>query len=339
MDINNRRYIGCKTKLLTAINEEVEKCNCTNKDIFFDVFAGTGVVSYYFAKKGFSTILNDILFSNVIAYNAFFLNEPIRKDYLEKQINRYNSIDSTTLEENYFMTIYGDKYFTKENAKKIGFIRDDIEIKKDKLNYREYAYLITSLMYATDRVANTVGHYESYLKNKLNNRELLLETLDITSDMPIAHIYNEDANELVRKVDADIVYLDPPYNARQYVNFYHVLENLARWNKPNIDTLEGDSMKFPRDFLKSNYCRKNKAEVLFADLIEHIKAKIIIVSYNNTYSAKSDSSNNTIRLDYIVSVLSNKGKTRVKEIDYKPFNSGKTTLNQHKEYLITCIVN
>jgi adenine-specific DNA-methyltransferase len=180
-----------------------------------------------------------------------------------------------------------------------------------------------------------VGHFESFLKSEPKEHGVNLRLLEIPDGCIPADIYNLDANELSKKIKADIVYIDPPYNARQYVNFYHVLENLARWNKPT--EFEGKSMKFKRNELKSDYCR-NKAPKLFEDLINNINCKLIVVSYNNTYKAGSISSVNTISSKQIINALSKRGKVVVKEQDYKAFNSGKTELTGHKELLYICEV-
>ena len=132
-----------------------------------------------------------------------------------------------------------------------------------------------------------------------------------------------------------MVYIDPPYNARQYVNFYHVLENLARWNKPT--EFEGNSMKFKRDELKSGYSRA-QAPQLFSDLINDLNCKLIVVSYNNTYNARSGASINKISEEQIMDILSVKGEVLKREIDYNYFNAGKTDLKNHKEYLYVCKV-
>lgn len=336
MKINNRRYIGCKTKLLPNIYDVVVKRGFNNLNASFaDIFAGTGAVGGYFADKGFNVIFNDTLYSNYVAYCAFYGNGDLNFEKLSKKISLFNLIDSKTLKENYFSRVYGKKYFSIDDAKKIGYIRDTIENEKNIFSEREYYYLITSLMYACDKIANTVGHFESYLKSEPDTKGIKMELLEINNKINPAKIFNEDANTLVKKVKADIVYIDPPYNARQYINFYHVIENLARWNKPT--EFEGNSMKFKRDELKSDYCRK-KAPALFYDLINDIDAKLIIVSYNNTYKAGSISSVNTISSEQIIDVLQKKGKVSVEEINFKAFNSGKTELKGHKELLYICEV-
>ena len=337
MKINNRRYIGNKSKLLNFIYETVNKLGFDKSNVFFDVFAGTGVVASFFAEKGYKTILNDNLYSNAVAYEAFLGKGKLDQNKMSKLISEYNSINSVLLPDNYFSNVYAHKYFSVNDAKKIGYIRDDIESKKENLTNREYCYLITSLMYATDKIANTVGHFESFLNKEPLDKGVKLENLDIDTNIIPADIYNEDSNELAKKIKCDIAYIDPPYNARQYVNFYHVLENLSRWNKPT--QFEGNSMKFKRNELKSGYCRKNTAKLLFEDLINSLKTKLIVVSYSNTYDAKSTSSNNTLLPEEILFILRKKGKVIVKEKKYKTFNAGKTNLNGHKELLYICEVN
>lgn len=335
MKINNRRYIGCKTKLLDFICETISSYNFNEGSVLADIFAGTGVVANAFANKGYKTILNDTLYSNVVIYKAILGEGNLDMPLLEETIEYLNAINPETLDDNYFSTTYGNKYFSINDSKKIGFIRDYIEDNKGKFNEREYCYLISCLIYSCDKIANTVGHFESFLKKIPEDRGINLEIFDVNTNIIPADIYNEDANTLAPKIEADIVYIDPPYNARQYVNFYHVLENLARWNKPT--EFEGNSMKFKRNELKSDYCRK-KAPDLFRDLINSLKCKLIVVSYNNTYKAGSISSVNMISADQIIEILSKRGKVIVKETDYRAFNSGKTELEGHKELLYICEV-
>ncbi len=336
LQINNRRYIGSKNSLLSNI-EKVIKKHYKNYDFTLaDVFAGTGVVGNYFANKGSKVIVNDILFSNYVAYNTWLSDGEYDINKIEKMIDEYNSLNPSKLDNNYFSEKFGNKYFHVNDAKIIGYIRDDIESKKAQLTEREFYIVLTSLMYETDKIANTCGHFESFLNKEPKERGVQLRIPDINDLKQKNEIYCKDANKLVREIEADVFYIDPPYNARQYVNFYHVLENLALWQKP--EELEGNSMKFKRNHLKSDYS-KAKAPEVFKDLIDNIKGKLIVVSYNNTYDAKSGASNNKISEKQIEDILKNKGKLTKIEIDYKFFNAGKTDLKNHKEYLYVCEVN
>ncbi len=331
--IGNRRYTGSKKALLEDIYTSISPYP-KGRIVFADLFAGTGIVSAFMLGKGMSVIVNDFLQSNYIAYQAWFGCGDYSKKKLERIIAEFNSLNSSKLKENYFSKIYGNKYFSVSDAKKIGYIREKLE--KIKLTKREKSILVTSLMYATDKIANTVGHFEHFLSKKPQDKGVLLKLPHIEPFIGNATIYKMDANKLAREITCDIAYIDPPYNARQYVNFYHVLENLVQWDKPT--EFEGTSMKFKRNHLKSDYS-KSKAPMVFKDLIDNLQAKLIVVSYNNTYSAKSSASNNKISESQLLDILSSKGKVTVSEIKHRSFNSGKTDFKDHKEILYICKTN
>lgn len=336
MHIQNRRYIGSKTQIIESIFSEIEKIKLSlgkEKIVLSDLFAGTGVVSEMALSRGEDVIINDLLYHNFVAYNTWMSNSKFDKEVINKYIERFNK--ENTNKENYFSEIYSNKYFGPEVSKKIGHIREQIENNKENLTKREYYILITSLLYSADKIANTVGHFEHYLSNKEFKKNLELKIPSIKKYKGKAKIYNMDANLLASKVISDIAYIDPPYNSRQYINFYHLLENLAKWDKPK--EFEGKSMKYKRDHLKSDYS-KSKAPEAFQNLIESLNTKYIIVSYNNTYNAKSSASNNKISEDEIKNILKSKGKLTIKEIGHKFFNSGKTDFKEHKEYLYICEV-
>lgn len=335
LDIGNRRYIGCKRSLLGDIYDAVEKHTKKKKYLIADLFAGTGVVASFFSENGKNVIVNDILYSNYVTYQTWFGRDPIDKEKLVNIICEFNDIDGKSLAENYFSKIYGKKYFSTDDAKKIGHIREEID-RKD-LTAREKYILITCLMYAADKIANTVGHFEHFLSKPPASKEVRLDfPRKINDASSTVDIYLETANDLVRKISSDVVYIDPPYNARQYINFYHVLENLARWEKPT--EFEGVSMKFKRNHLKSDFS-KAKAPIVMADLINNIDAKLIVVSYNNTYNARSSASNNKITESQMENILRSKGDiVEKRSIDHKFFSSGKTNFNNHKEFLYICKV-
>jgi len=324
--ISNRRYTGSKYKLLDWIEELILE-NCEGK-IFFDVFAGTGVVSERMSVHYEKVIMNDFLYSNEVIYKAFFGNEKFDNKIIEQYKEKLQNINPDKLEENYFSINFGGKYFSENDAKLIGKIREEIKKAKGVLSDREYCILLASLVYSMDKVANTVGHYDAYRKiNEIQDR-FVYELINPKPPTNKFSIYRMDANELVKKLKADIAFIDPPYNSRQYSRFYHVLENVVQWKKPE---LEGMALK-PKAENMSEYCRSNAPEV-FADLIKHIDVKYIVVTYNNTYNSKSSSSKNKITLDEITKILSCKGKTQVFEKSHQCFNAGKTEFDDHKEFV------
>ena len=335
ISINNRRYIGSKARMLNFINEVIQKEKIEFSS-FFDLFAGTGIVGDFFNDSKTKIYVNDLLKSNYLSYLAWFGNEKVDKKKIEKTILEYNYLGN--LEDNYFSINFGDTYFSKDNCKKIGYIRENIEncFLNNEINTRERAILITSLLYAMDKIANTVGHYDAYRKNGDLDKKLELCMLDLK---PIANnknnkIFNEDSNELVRNIKADVVYIDPPYNSRQYSDAYHLLENVATWEKQEVF---GVAKKMKRNGIKSKYCSVS-APLAFKDLIENINAKYIIVSYNNMGTKGAGRSQAKISDEDIMNTLSSKGNVKVYEFDYNQFNTGKTKIENHKERLFVCKV-
>lgn len=333
--INNRRYIGSKARMIDSIDEVMKKEKIEYSS-FLDLFGGTGIVGDHFNNQNTKVYVNDLLKSNYISYQAWFGNEKIDKKKLNVYIDKYNNLSD--LEDNYFSINFGDTYFSKKNCKKIGFIREDIENEylNNNINSRERAILITSLLYAMDKIANTVGHYDAYRKNGSLDKELELFMLDLKSNINNKNnkIFNEDSNELVKNLKADIVYIDPPYNSRQYSDAYHLLENVATWEKQEVF---GVAKKMKRNGIKSKYCSVS-APLAFKELIENIDAKYIIVSYNNMGTKGSGRSQAKISDEDIMSVLNNKGKVKVYETDFNQFNTGKTNIDNHKERLFVCKV-
>lgn len=329
--LHNRRYIGNKYKLIEWIFSILDK-ECKGKS-FTDIFAGTGVVSAVASKHFDEVILNDFLFSNHSIYKAFFGVDAWDQDKIINIIKNYNNINGEDLDENYFSINFGGKFFSKNSAKIIGFVRENIEENREKLTEREYHMLISSLLYSVDKIANTVGHYDAYFKKESVEDNFFMRPID-PIEVKSAFIFREDANSLAKKIKTDIVYIDPPYNSRQYSRFYHVLETLTKWDKPK---LHGVALK-PEPENMSDYCRVS-ARDRFAELVNDINAKYLVVSYNNTYDSKSNSSQNKITLEEIKNILTKRGKTKIFEKDYRHFNAGNTDFNNHKEYLFVTYVN
>ena len=330
LQLHNRRYIGSKQKLISWIFSIISQ-ECSGKT-FADVFAGTGIVAAAASTSFKKIILNDLLYSNNIIYKAFFSSGDYRESFLQKQLSHYNSINPDKLDDNYFSANFGGKYFSTEVAKSIGHIRDNIESDKENLLPREYAMLLTSLIYAADKTANTVGHYDAYFK-KDDVKSNLFMLMPHPISAPEVEIYRQDANVLTANISSDILYIDPPYNSRQYSRFYHLLETLTKWDKSK---LYGVALK-PLPENMSDYCRVSAGKKL-NDLINSANAKYIVVSYNNTYASKSSSSQNKISLDTIHRILNDKGKTKVFEKPYRHFNAGNTDFADHKEYLFVTAV-
>ena len=173
------------------------------------------------------------------------------------------------------------KYLSKENASIIDGLRINFEkwSSEKKINDLEYFYLVSLLIEATPFVSNIAGTYGAYLKNwdKRSYKKIELNPLNII-DNKKNKSYNQDCNELIKKIEGDILYLDPPYNSRQYLPNYHLLETIAKYDNPLIRGKTGI-----REYKnqKSNFCNKTFAEDALESLIENANFKYIILSYNS----------------------------------------------------------
>ena len=330
--INNRRYLGNKFRITRFIREIADE-NCGSFSSFADIFSGTGSVSYAFRDK--KLILNDFLYSNYLANLAWFSPEHFRKDRLEELIDSYNAMNPE--KDNYMSDNFSDTYFSRANCRKIGAIREDIEkrYRTGELNMREKAILVTSLIYAMDRIAATCGHYDAYRSGADLSASLELRMLDADeSNNDGNEIFSEDSNKLARRIKADIVYIDPPYNSRQYSDSYHLLENVARWEKGPV---EGKARKMDRKGMKSLYSTVHAGEV-FRDLVSSLDARYILLSYNNMHEKGDGRSNAKISDETIMDILSAKGSVKVFSTSHKLFSAGKSHIEGNEERIFLCTV-
>ena len=330
--INNRRYLGNKYRLLPFITDVIS-AECGDFGTFADIFAGTGAVSSAYIDK--HLITNDILYSNYLCHLTWFSDEPFDENKIEKYILYFNS--DIPYQENYMTKNFANTYFSDKVCSKIGFIREYIEneYNSKKINDKERAMLVTSLLYGLDKIANTCGHYDAYRKNAELTDELVLSLPEPNTNLQHNECFNCDTNELVKTISADVVYIDPPYNSRQYSDAYHLVENIARWKKPEVF---GVAKKMDRTALKSKYCTR-AAPKAFADLIHDLRAKYIVVSYNNMAKKGNDRSNARISDTEILTTLQAKGTVKTFSEQFKAFTTGKSEHLDNEERLFVCKCN
>ncbi|MFI3287849.1 MAG: DNA adenine methylase [Rikenellaceae bacterium] len=302
-------YIGSKVTLLPFIAQTIGEVVGKTPDSFADIFAGTGSVGSYYRALGAEVIANDL------QYYSYVLNKHIIEGgnscSFDKLLSSKESVDlaagdlfsdSLSIVQNYINSMQGVEgfvyknyskggtqsdeitrmYFTDSNAKKCDAIRLYIEqlYSSAKISDEEYFYLLSSLLYSVDKVANTASVYGAFLKNfkKSAQKEFEYRLTKLGAGMPKGRAYNMDANSLIKDIEGEVLYLDPPYNHRQYAANYHMLETIAKYDNPEIRGVSG-----LRDYSeqKSSYCSKNEAVESFAELIENAKFKYIFMSYNN----------------------------------------------------------
>ena len=269
-------YIGSKISLLPFIEETIKETvgNISNK-IFFDLFAGTGVVSNHFNGLVKSVYANDFeKYSYVLNYN-YLLNKESHKDDFEF-LNNLKPL------KGFFWKNYSPEgnrlYFTENNAMKIDAIRKEI-FNCDVLTEAYKMHFLASLLESADKVANTTSVYGAFLKKFKNTalKDFVLEPAIFKKTENLNKVFNEKAEDIVKKVSADIVYLDPPYNERQYGSNYHILNSLVNEEEFVPQGITG----LPEIYNKSNFCSKKKVENVFFELFKNIKAEHVFLSYNN----------------------------------------------------------
>jgi adenine-specific DNA-methyltransferase len=324
------RYIGNKQKLLDFIYKTVLEFEPDLSDkTFCDLFSGTATVAKFFKDKCNKVISNDMeRYSYALQRNYIGNNE---NENFSKLIEKYNNIEGShgTLTE--ILSPAGSQgrmFFTEQNAKKIDAIRDNIEKDKRRGNLTEnqYYFLLCSLIESADKHSNTTGVYGAYLKNfnTRSSEELVLSGYEPIYCKTQSDIYNTDANELIKNIQGDILYLDPPYNNRQYSSNYHVLNYIVdnknisiKKKKVNDELVENKTAL--SDYNISKYSRKREALEAFETLIENSKFKKIFVSYNDE---------GIMSLEEIKSVMEKHGNYFVRTKEHKRYKSNKNTKNK-----------
>jgi len=167
-------------------------------------------------------------------------------------------------------------------------------------------------------VANTASVYGAYLKHlkKSAQKELLLAPADFLINDNEHEVYNLDSNELIRNIEGDILYLDPPYNARQYGANYHMLNTIAKYDKFVPKGKTG-----LRDYGKSKYCSKQYVQTEFEELIKNAKFQYVFLSYNNE---------GLMSFEDIKNIIGKYGKYDFTSTKYQRFKADKTENRNHK---------
>ena len=288
------RYIGGKVKLLSNITSIIKENTSGGERVFCDIFSGTGRVAAHFKPK-YEVHSNDFLHFSFVIQKALIENnkiplfsglvsvgiaDPIA--FLEEADLTGMKAEALFITENYAPNINCARmYISKRNAMRIDFIRNTIEAWKttNLINETEYYYLLASLIQGVPFVSNITGTYGAYLKtwDKRAFKEFEMARFDVVDNGKKNRSYNVDANALIRELEGDIIYIDPPYNARQYAPNYHLLETISRYDYPEVRGVTG--MR-PYDDIKSAFCIKADVLDAFESLIAHAKFNNIVMSYS-----------------------------------------------------------
>tara|TARA_R110000823_G_scaffold159218_5_gene290464 strand:- start:114920 stop:115918 length:999 start_codon:yes stop_codon:yes gene_type:complete len=316
-------YIGSKHKLSSFIFETVtDVCGkeLSNKT-FCDLFAGTGIVGRNFKPHVKQVIANDVEYYSFVL-NRNYIGNHISFEY-EEFINELNALKGKKgfIFENYSEGgKAGRNYFTSENGQKIDAVRIQIEEwkKTSQISENKFFFLLASLLESADKVANTASVYGAYLKHIKTSaaKSLVIKPAVFQQTTNSHQVFQQDSNELIKKIEGDILYLDPPYNARQYGANYHLLNTIAKY-----DTFVPKGKTGLRDYYKSDWCRTGEVLKSFEELIENAQFPYIFLSYNNE---------GLMSQKEVQTVMERFGKYTLKTKKYQRFKADKTENRNHK---------
>jgi len=343
------KYAGSKLKLLPYIFEMV--ADLRDVDTVLDGFSGSTRVSQVFAQKGYSTISNDIsVWSEVFATCYLISNKS--NEYYQQFIDYLNSLQGV---DGWYTENYGGaesenkKPFQIKNAQKLDAIRDEID--KLNLKWEDKCVLLTSLIYALDKVDSTLGHFAAYL-SEWSPRSFN----DLTLKLPLRftlegnnRVIRDDIFNTVAKNSFDLAYFDPPYGSNnekmppsrvRYASYYHLWTTIIQHDKPLLfgkakrreDSRDELSVSVFEEF------RKNEN----GDFIALKALKRLIQETNTHFLLLSYSSGGRATKQQLLDIILESGKLLdVKLIDYKKnvMSSMQTTKEwinsdeMHREYL------
>jgi adenine-specific DNA-methyltransferase len=325
-DVRRLNYIGSKYNLLEWITntlQEVTGWTDFKERIVGDLFAGTGIVSYHFRQKGARVVSNDAeLYSSIIAgamtvgvYTSLCaefiqtLNRELDREFYRDTVGTVTRLYSPYKENE-------RKFFTVDNAQRIDYLRKRIAEFEFPAGY-DRIFMIASLIISADAVSNVPAVYGCYLKEFKTKAQHTLVLRPVHQNrIPFLQgsmMFHQDV--LQRSVlyarPFDVVYIDPPYNERQYSKNYFPLNIIAC--SPSSDVTVTGKTGIPTDCFLSPFCQTKKVAEAFRTVLGNLSnAKWVLISY----SSEGLLSRNTLE-----TLLSEFGEVTVRERDYKRFKS------------------
>jgi len=316
------KYAGSKLKLLPHILELAAR---VEPRTVFDGFSGTTRVSQAFAQCGYRVIANDIAVWSKVFADCYLLNAH-RPEHYQDLINHLNSLPG---KHGWFTEHYGGdtsskkKPWQRHNTLRLDAIREEIE----GLSSHEKAVALTSLILAMDEVDSTIGHYASYLNDwsPRSYREMRLRVPRLIPKTRDHEVHNADIFDLVRTIDADLAYYDPPYGSSndkmppsrvRYAAYYHLWTSICLFDRPSLfgrANRRADTSDVVSASVFEEYRRNEAGRLIVVEAIERLlretRARYVILSYSSGGRATAEELNDVIRRS---------GKLiEVVEVDYK----------------------
>jgi len=296
------RYIGNKTRLLGFIRRVLLRRG-VRQGTALDPFSGTASVARALKRWGFAVTASDVMEYAYVFARAYVEvptqptpdelppigdNRPADLRAICNLLNRLEPrpgfVHAHFAPDESDGRPKGRMYFTPANAARIDTIRRQLHLWRTAGSISRDAHdlLLAALIEAADRVANTTGVYAAYVKSWQPNavRTLRLEPPGIINGNGCRAV-RTDAIELVAAHDeVDLLYLDPPYNTRQYPGYYHIPELIATGWFDRVPKLRGKTGLLPDAEKRSVWCSLRKAESAFEELLASARCRHIMLSYN-----------------------------------------------------------
>ena len=303
------KYLGSKRQFLPLIVEVVEQLRpaCT----VLDLFSGTSRVGDALKRRQYRVLANDYLACGETIARCYVEADGTAEQLRQARllIDEFNRLPPSA---GYFTEVFCEKsrYLQPKNGARIDAIREEIE-RKD-LDPELRAIMLVSLMEAADRVDSTTGVQMAYLKQwaprALGDLELRLPEIAPRAEAGKGRAHRMDAAEAVEVLEADIAYLDPPYNQHSYLGNYHVWESLVLWDKPEhygvackrIDCRER----------KSDFNSKRRFRAAWERIVDRVQAPYLVVSFSDE---------GFLDRPEMETILARRGEVLVLENDYKRY--------------------
>lgn len=328
------RYIGSKTSTLPALEHFV--LARVRAGSFCDPFGGIGTVASTFKRAGFVVHTGDLLtFALCFQTARVVLNKPpeptarMRAELgLTASAEVIAELQRTKPVRSWMYREFSLRrsYFTPQNAAAIDGVRRRIQSwwREGLTDPSLDLYLRACLIDAVDRVANTAGTYYAHLKGWTRKAldAFRLRAIDPVPGVRGCSATLGDAEELVASRHFDVLYLDPPYNSRDYAGYYHLPETLATGRRPKPMGLSGvDAAPRPA----SAFTRPGHAEEAMARLIAAARCSVLVVHYSN---------DGLIPPHRLRSMLRTLGPVQEKTIAALGYGTAQKRLTSHRLYLV-----
>ncbi len=338
------RFIGCKILLLENIKSVIDE-KAPEAQTLCDIFSGTATVARFF-KQWYEVYSNDLLYFSYVLQKGTIECDQIPEFQLLKNklgiddpIHYFNELEhddmlSLNQECRFFQNTYaptgGRMYMNDENALRIDYARNTVEKWKSEnlLTEDEYFYLVACIVEGIPFISNISGTYGAFHKEweRRSLKKYELYRLPVTKNGKKNKCFNMNGVELLKHISGDILYIDPPYNGRQYLPNYHVLETAARYDFPVVKGVTGQR---PYENNKSDFCLKGKVVSAFEELIREAKFKHIILSY---------STDGLMTPEEIENVMKKYGKKETFQIYWIPYRRYKSREQGEKDILKEMLV-